>query len=156
MDPLHATAISFSGMGCLILGDSGTGKSRLAADALMLGAKLIADDRVRLMSNNGFVVAASVPELAGVLEMRGFGLIRLHENQLVSPHNLHLVVALDAQSDTRLPELETQTFFGIELPFLRLPPVPRSSASALLLYLHSMQSGRVLPTDWIPKRTNRE
>ena len=153
MEPLHATAISYQGMGCLILGASGTGKSRLAADALMLGAKLIADDQVRLMSSNGFVVAASVPELAGLLEMRNFGLIRVADTDTASPHNLHLVVELDAQSDVRLPEPEMRSFLGIDLPFLRLPPVPRSSASALLLYLQAMQAGRILPTDWIPKRS---
>ena len=152
MDPLHATAISYQGMGCLILGASGTGKSRLAADALMMGAKLIADDQVRLMPSNGLVMAASAPELSGVLEMRNFGLIRVADADMVSPHSVHLVVELDAQSDARLPELEQRSFFGIELPFLRLPSVPRSSASALLLYLRAMQSGRVLPTDWIPKR----
>ena len=153
MDPIHATAISYSGMGCLIRGASGTGKSRLAADALMLGAKLIADDRVRLMLNNGFVVAAAMPEFMGVLEMRHFGLIRVEDHHMVSPHNLHVVIELDAQSDTRLPERDTCAFFGIEMPLLRLPPVPRISAAALLLYLQAMQSGRVLPTDWMPKRS---
>ena len=146
--PLHGSAFVYSGSGCLLLGPSGSGKSRLIADALMMGAKLIADDRVRLELLMGHVAASAPPELAGILELRGIGLIKIHD---IAPKNIvHLVVALDPACDERLPEPGKTTLLGIELPYLRIAAAPKISVSALLLYLKAMQDSRVLPTDWRP------
>jgi HPr kinase/phosphorylase len=45
---VHASAFAYAGAGCLLLGDSGAGKSHIVAQALVLGASLIADDQVDL------------------------------------------------------------------------------------------------------------
>ena len=148
-DTLHASAFAHNGCGCLILGASGTGKSRLVADATALGAKMIADDRGMLVPMMGMVAAPPVPELLGILELRHLGLVRL--NDVASKHVLHLVVELDAECDTRLPEPEIRQYLGVSVPYLRLPPIPKTSAAALLIYLKAMQESRVLPTDWKPK-----
>lgn len=148
--PLHASAFAYNGCGCLILGASGTGKSRLLSDALSMGAKMIGDDRIRLEPMMGLVAAAPVPELAGVIELRGLGLIRV--NDALAKHVLHLVVELDpAAAGERLPPLQRYNLLGVDVPYLRVAPVPHTSASALLLYLKAMQEGRALPADWKPK-----
>lgn len=146
--PLHGTAIAHSGTGCLILGASGTGKSRLAAEAMSQGAKLVADDRVALMAMSGLLAASAAPGLQGILEIRGMGLIRLVD--VPTRQIIHLIVELDPETNVRLPEPQTREYCGIKVPYLRLPPAPHTCAATLLLYLRSMQDGRVLPPDWRP------
>lgn len=145
---LHGSAFNYKGAGCLVLGASGTGKSRLLAEAITLGAKLVADDRVILGQMLGLLAAAPVPQLLGVIELRGFGLVKM--NDFASKQMIHLVIELDPTADTRLPERQTRLYQGIEVPYLCLPPLPQTSVPVLLLYLQAMQEGRVLPTDWKP------
>jgi serine kinase of HPr protein (carbohydrate metabolism regulator) len=78
---IHATAVCLAGKGVLLRGPSGSGKSLLA---LMLldgfGARgheavLVADDRVDLAADAAGIVL-SVPEtIAGLIELRGRGII---------------------------------------------------------------------------------
>lgn len=146
--PIHASAFRFHSMGCMLLGASGTGKSRLLAEAMLHGAHLIADDRVQLSVVAGNLIAAPVPTLAGVMELRGFGLITCPD--AVQSYPIHLVVELTPDAKTRLPEQQTRDFLGISVPYLHVLPVPTTSIAGLLLTLKAMQEGRRLPTDWRP------
>jgi HPr kinase/phosphorylase len=147
-NPIHATVISYLGMGCMILGASGTGKSRLAQEAMVVGAKLVADDRANLALAAGMVIASPVPELVGIFEIRGMGIIRVSD--ALPRQVLHLVVELDPAADARLPELQQMELLGKSLPYLRVPP-PQISAAGLLLYMRALQQNGVLPTDWRPE-----
>lgn len=146
--PIHASAFAYAGLGCLLIGESGSGKSRVLAEALFHGAKLVADDRVTLERLKGQIIAANVLELRGVVELRGFGLIR-HE-EILDAHPMHLVVKL-GEAPERLPKPETINFHGVELPLLCQPSPPQLSVPILLSYLEAMQEGRILPEDWHPK-----
>ena len=78
-ETIHASAAALGGRGILIRGTSGSGKSTLLA-ALIAGmppARLVADDRVVLTVTAGGVFAAAPPALAGLLEIRGAGIVRL-------------------------------------------------------------------------------
>jgi HPr kinase/phosphorylase len=76
---LHATCVVLGEAGVLIRGPSGSGKSQLAR-RLLTGcggfARLVCDDRVRIEARNGRLVARAVPAIAGMLEIRGLGLMR--------------------------------------------------------------------------------
>lgn len=151
LPPLHASAFAYQGAGCLLLGASGTGKSRLTSEALMFGAKFVADDQVQLGVMSGMLTASPVPSLAGVLELRGYGLLRMTDfNQ---KQVLHLAIELVEGSNERLPTATTREFLGFKLPHITLPPVPQTTVAGLLLYLRAMQEGRILPQDWAAKRT---
>lgn len=144
---LHATVIAYRGAGLMLLGPSGVGKSQLAAEALVHGAHLVADDQVDLAVESGLLVAHAVAELATVLELRHLGIIRAPE---CAPfHPLHWVVELTDDSPTRLPEPQTAEYLGIALPLMRIAAGSVPCAS-LLLYLEALRDGRVLPTDWRP------
>lgn len=121
---VHASAVLVGARAVLIRGPSGTGKSRLAFDLIEAGragalrfARLVADDRVYLEAVAGRLLARPAERLAGLIEVRGVGLLRLeHEASAV----IGLVVDLAAADATRLPEAaqrKTQ-IEGIALPRL--------------------------------------
>lgn len=146
--PMHASAFAYKGAGCLLVGHTGAGKSRVLAEALLHGAELVSDDRVVLESTDKHLIATPAPNLTGVLELRGFGLIK--QAPVTTFQIIHLVVLLEHGANERLPEPATIEYFGIDVPFMTLPPPPVLSTASLLLYLSAMQEGRTLPTDWHP------
>lgn len=148
--PIHASAFSFHGAGCLLIGDSGTGKSRLVAEALLHGAHIIADDQVRLCALNGNLVASAAPQLEGVIELRGFGLVKCKD--AIHSHPIHLIVELSTDADTRIPEKQTRDYLGVHVPYVKVLPVPELSVATLLLFLKAMMDGRTLDAEWRPQR----
>ncbi|HEX2940824.1 MAG TPA: HPr kinase/phosphatase C-terminal domain-containing protein [Rhodopila sp.] len=122
---MHGSCIARSDDAVLIIGPSGMGKSDLALRMLARGFELVADDQVDIV--DGF---ASCPaELAGLLEARGIGIVRL-------PHRararLALVVEL-GQAPERLPLPVRHPDLGV--PVVRLnaaePSAPERVALAL-------------------------
>jgi serine kinase of HPr protein (carbohydrate metabolism regulator) len=119
---VHATAIVVGEHGILIRGPAGAGKSSLARDILAraegLGgfAALVSDDRVRLSAASGRVVASAPAPIAGLLEIRGIGLVRVpHEPAAV----LRLVVDLDGEA----PRMAEPAALAAEIAGMRLPRV---------------------------------
>jgi HPr kinase/phosphorylase len=121
---VHASAVLVGERGVLIRGPSGSGKSSLLLGLLAgdpAATWLIADDRVILAAAHGRLIAAAPAALAGLMEIRGQGIVR---RPFVSPARLDLVVDLMALADCeRMPagEAETVAVAGVELPRLRLP-----------------------------------
>ena len=120
---VHGSAVLFAGTGILIRGASGSGKTALAFDLLAAepeSARLVADDRVILTAANGRLLADVPAALAGLIELRGVGLLR---RSFVAPVVIRLVVDLvPAESVSRLPETaDAETAIeGIVLPRLAL------------------------------------
>ena len=91
---IHGSCAARSGAAVIVLGPSGSGKSDLVFRLLDRGFELVADDRVDLEGS-----WASAPEvLAGLLELRGLGLIRV-------PHlaRAQLALAVQLGEPERLP-----------------------------------------------------
>jgi hypothetical protein len=64
-------------LGVLLVGQSGSGKSDLALRLIAMGAELVADDRTDLFVKNGALYAKSPSRIAGLLEVRGVGILAL-------------------------------------------------------------------------------
>ncbi len=103
---VHATAVVIGETGVLIRGVSGSGKSTLARQLLERAARagrfarLVGDDRVALVRAHGRIVVHAVPAIAGLLEVRGVGIVAV-------PFLPSAVVGLVVDSDVtpeRLPE----------------------------------------------------
>lgn len=121
---VHASAVLIGERGVLIRGASGSGKSSLVwalIDAEPACNALIADDRVILSAAHGRLLATAAPGLAGLIELRGQGILQMTH---VSPAVIDLVVDLAPDADCpRLPEAADgmATLAGITLPRLLLP-----------------------------------
>jgi len=63
--------------GVLVQGPSGSGKSDLALRALDLGFRLVSDDRTLVWSSDGAAFGRAPETLAGLLEVRGVGVLRV-------------------------------------------------------------------------------
>jgi len=133
METIHGTVVSIGGAGILLRGPSGSGKSDLALRLVDGGATLVADDRV-VLSRAGDVVLACAPEtIAGRIEVRGLGIVRLAPAGTVS---LRLVADLVAPGDVeRLPKPRETVILGVALPVLNLAPFEASAPAKLRLAL---------------------
>jgi HPr kinase/phosphorylase len=121
---IHASAVLLGERGILIRGASGAGKSTIALDLLASdprGARLVADDRVILTPAHGRLLADVPGEVAGLLEIRGVGIVPM---PYIAPVVVRLVVDLvTAGTAPRMPEADDMTVSleGISLPRLALP-----------------------------------
>jgi hypothetical protein len=102
---LANTAPASSGLfhaGVLLLGDSGAGKSDLALRVIAQGGMLVADDRAEIFVDNGSLKAQAPAALAGLIEVRGVGILALSYEKTAA---IALVVQLvPPGSVPRLPE----------------------------------------------------
>ncbi|MYZ47962.1 HPr kinase/phosphorylase [Propylenella binzhouense] len=129
-ETVHGTAVLMGASGILIRGPSGSGKSRLAAAIVERGGRLVGDDRVHLSARAGRLVAVPHGALAGLIELRGRGLLRL-------PYEPACVVSLVADIEpeetlARLPEpgALVTAILGVALP---RQPVPGRPGQAIRL-----------------------
>jgi hypothetical protein len=116
--PYQATCVSIDGRGLLIEGPPGSGKSSLALALIDRGAVLVGDDGVLLESRGSVVWALPPPAIAGLLELRGVGLLPYP----CAAAPVALVIRLSAQAP-RFIELPDQLQLGgIAVPLVTLWP----------------------------------
>jgi HPr kinase/phosphorylase len=106
---VHASTVAHAGRALVILGPSGAGKSSLAMQLIGLGARLVADDRTALTLQGGRVLASPPPAIAGLIEARGLGLLRLPHLQGVPVHG---VLDLGRTERARLPQARATHLLG--------------------------------------------
>ena len=116
---IHASCVSRDGAGVLLLGPSGCGKSDLVLRLLECGFVLVADDRVNITDG----IASAPTALAGLLEVRGLGILHLAHADAAT---LALAVELTGMPD-RLPEPLVHAATGLPLVFID-PAVPSATA----------------------------
>lgn len=131
---VHASCVSLSGRAVLIFGPSGSGKSALALQLMALGAKLIADDRTCLRTDNGTLIATSPTTIAGMIEARGIGLFTAAPNATAAQAKVVLAVDLSREETARLPEPHSYSVANVTLPCFRRVSGAHFAAT-ILLYL---------------------
>lgn len=140
MNLIHATCISMAGAGVLLRGPSGAGKSDLALRLIDGGALLVADDQVLLTPEGGHVHARSPADLAGLLEVRGVGIM-----PVPSTAEVRLVLIADlAHPDAvdRLPDPDQAVLCGCRLPRIVLAPFEASAPAKLRLAVMAAAADR--------------
>ncbi len=143
---VHATCVATAVGGILLRGASGSGKSDLALRliaqpppfAWMGLCQLVADDRVELTATAGGVQARAPRALAGLLEVRGVGIVPVPWTQECL---LKLVIDLEDKANVpRAPTILTAAeqlthLLGHDLPRLRLNALEASAPLKLALAL---------------------
>ncbi len=103
---LHGVLLDIYGLGVLLIGASGVGKSECALDLITRGHSLVADDRVTVkLYPSGDLVGSSEKPLLHHMELRGLGIINVHDLfglASVREHKpIDLVVELEKWDETR-------------------------------------------------------
>eukprot|EP00611_Tribonema_gayanum_P018860 TRINITY_DN32129_c0_g1_i1.p3 TRINITY_DN32129_c0_g1~~TRINITY_DN32129_c0_g1_i1.p3 ORF type:complete len:147 (+),score=38.62 TRINITY_DN32129_c0_g1_i1:425-865(+) len=142
MTTVHATCVAIDGMGVLLRGPSGSGKSDLALRLIDEGAQLVSDDYTMLETRGGHLIATAPESIKGMLEVRGLGILPVPAKPRVV---IGLIVDLvtDAPIE-RLPEPDAVTIDGtgaLPIPRVRIAPLEASAAAKVRLAakLHARQ-----------------
>jgi HPr kinase/phosphorylase len=139
---IHGVLLDVLGLGVLIIGDSGIGKSECALDLVVRGHRLVADDTVEVRRRGENVVIGTCPELTRHhMELRGLGVINIRDLFGVastrSSKRVELVVQLErwdpAREYDRLGVDEnTHEMFGVRIPLIRMPVAPGRNLAILV------------------------
>lgn len=134
----HGTAVAVGDFAVMLTGPSGSGKSDLALRLIDQGGDLVADDQVLLKRAGPLIVMGPPEGLAGLLEVRGLGIVEKPFRQGVP---LALICALcEPTAVERLPEARTTPLLGLEIPTLALAPFEASAPNKVRLALQSLLS----------------
>jgi HPr kinase/phosphorylase len=138
---LHGVLVDVSGLGVLMLGESGIGKSECALDLVDRGHRLVADDVV-IVKRLGDLLLGSAPRLTrNHMEVRGLGVIDIKDlygvSSLRALKRIQLVVQLERWEPGRDYDRlglggERHGILGVDLPLLRMPVAPGRNISILL------------------------
>ena len=135
----HATAVAIDGGAVLLRGPSGSGKSDLAFRLIDRGAQLVADDQTLLRREGDRVLASAPPTIAGLIEIRGVGLVRVPAAVLAP---LVLIADLTGSGDIeRMPEWRFETVLGVAVPLVAVAPFEASAPAKLRLLRRALAAG---------------
>jgi HPr kinase/phosphorylase len=139
---IHAVLLDVLGVGVLLLGKSGIGKSEAALDLIMRGHRLVADDLVEVRRTSGDVLVGWASELIKHhMEVRGLGIINIKDMFGVAAvrdeKRIELVLELmkwdQTESHDRLGLDEmVYPILEVPVPLLRIPVSPGRNVSSLI------------------------
>ena len=139
---IHAVLMDILGLGVMIVGESGIGKSECALDLIVRGHRLVADDAVELRRRQETILIGTCPELTRHhMELRGVGLINVKDlfgiASTRSSKRVELVVQLerwDSSLEYERLGLDDRYYeiLGLRVPLIRMPVAPGRSVATLV------------------------
>ena len=129
----HANCVVVDGVGVLLRGPSASGKSDLSLRLIDAGAQLVADDYTQLELRDGRVVASAPAAIAGMIEVRGIGLVKVSN---IASAEIGVVIDLMASdSIERAPAPAVCTYLGVQLPLYAVAALESSAIVKVRLAL---------------------
>jgi HPr kinase/phosphorylase len=139
---VHGVLMEIMGVGVLIVGRSGIGKSENALDLIWRGHRLVTDDVVEVKKIGALELLGDSPEMTrNLLEIRGVGIVDVRRlfgvASVREQARIELVVELlDWDNSTEYDRVglneDKYVLLGIELPLIRIPLSPGRNASAII------------------------
>jgi HPr kinase/phosphorylase len=139
---LHGVLLDILGLGVLVQGESGIGKSESALDLVARGHRLVADDTVEVYRRTqGVVIGACPPLTRHHMEIRGLGVVNVRDlfgiASTRSSKRVELVVQLERWEPGRECErLGVDEVFaeilGVRIPVIRMPVAPGRNVAMLV------------------------
>jgi len=139
---IHGVLMDMLGLGVLIIGESGIGKSECALDLVVRGHRLVADDAVEVRRRGETMLIGTCPELTRHhMEVRGLGLINIRDlfgvAAIRTAKRVELVVQLERWDPHREYDrlgLDESKFdiLGLKVPLIRMPVAPGRSLAVLV------------------------
>ncbi|NVY96841.1 HPr kinase/phosphorylase [Lactobacillus sp. DCY120] len=128
---IHGVLVDVYGLGVLIKGDSGVGKSETALELIKNGHRLVADDRVDVYQQNEHTLVGEAPEiLKNLMEIRGIGIIDVMNlfgaSAVRTSMEITLIINLSNWSAEQNYERvglkdHTEQIFDVEVPSITIP-----------------------------------
>jgi len=139
---IHAVLVDVHGIGTLIIGESGIGKSESALELIRRGHRLVADDAVEVIRSGEDALIGTAPEiLRHVMEVRGLGILNIKAlfgiGAIRSRQKIQLVIRLEEwQQNSDYDRLGTNEekyeILGIKLPCKTIPVRPGRNLSNII------------------------
>ena len=139
---VHAVLVDILGLGVLLVGESGIGKSECALDLIVRGHRLVADDTVEIRRRQETILIGSCPEpTRHHMELRGLGVINVKDlfgiASTRASKRIELVLQLERWDPAREYERlglddEFYEILGLPVPLLRMPVAPGRNVAILV------------------------
>lgn len=160
----HGVLVDVYGLGVLIQGEAGIGKSECALELVKRGHLLVSDDIVEIRQKHGDILDGSCPEpLKHYMEVRGLGIIDmklLFGIGSIMPHApIGLVIELEpwdpaAHYERTGLERVTKKVLDVEVPLVRIPVSPGRNL-AVLIEVASLNQQLKIEGDFPAERFNQ-
>lgn len=162
---LHGVLVDVYGIGILITGESGIGKSETALELIKRGHRLVTDDAVDIREIDGELIGTSPRITIGMLEVRGIGIIDVSSlyglSSVLQQKKITLVMHFehwkdDGDYDRLGINNEYQDILGVKVKRLRVPVRPGRNIAVIIEaaavnYRYSLMS-ETTPVDIIESR----
>ena len=138
---IHGSLVEVAGVGVLLLGKSGIGKSEAALELVMRGHRLVADDVVWVGPDaSGRPEGWSDELIRYYMELRGIGIVHVPslfgDGSVLERFGIDLVIRLEAWDTDRVEhtglETDRSQVGGFDLPTLHLPVAPGRAIASLV------------------------
>lgn len=140
---LHGVLVEVSGIGILLIGDSGVGKSETALELVQRGHRLVADDSVEIRCVNGNTIMGQGANklISHHMEIRGLGIIDVAQlygvGAIREQKEIQLVVKLENWDQNKVYDrLGTETIktdlLGVKVPYIEIPVKPGRNLPIIL------------------------
>jgi serine kinase of HPr protein (carbohydrate metabolism regulator) len=123
-ETLHASCVAIGDRAILIEGPSGSGKSDLALRLIDRGAVLVSDDYTIVRRTGGKLLAGSPPNITGLIEVRGIGLVPM---PFESDVRVALMISLAEQVERLPSDPSTRMLAGVAIPVADLTALQASA-----------------------------
>jgi HPr kinase/phosphorylase len=139
---VHGVLMDIHGIGTLIIGKSGIGKSECALELIRRGHRLVADDIVHIRKDvDGTLVGSGSELIKHHMEVRGLGIVNVRNifgiGSVRNRKPIELVISLEdwdsmKDSDRIGAELNTYTILGVDIPYCVIPVSPGRNIPAII------------------------